>query len=170
MQFQKLKRCDRFWYETSDPFLRFSEPQLAEIRKITLSKVLCDNSDSIDTIQRQIMDLPDSFLNPRIPCSSMPSIDLTQWRERGNSCVVNNRVLAIGRADRISPCVNCICTFEGAKCQSLRISDCNELFSLHSRQDVLNDSVCKVQCAFTFTHNMRSSQSSRISNVFGFSQ
>ncbi|CAG2119679.1 unnamed protein product [Medioppia subpectinata] len=100
----------------------------------------------------------------------MPSIDLTQWRERGNSCVVNNRVLAIGRADRISPCVNCICTFEGIRCQSLRINDCNELFSSHSRQDILNDSVCKVQCAFSFGHNMRSQQSRRISTIFGFSQ
>ena len=49
-------------YETSDPFLRFSEQQLAEIRKIKLSKVFCDNSDSIDTIQRDVMDLPDTFL------------------------------------------------------------------------------------------------------------
>ncbi|XP_054167292.1 peroxidasin homolog pxn-1-like [Oppia nitens] len=157
-------------YETSDPFIRFSEQQLAEIRKITLSKVLCENSDSIDTIQRQIMDLPDTYLNPRLPCESMPNIDLIHWRERGNSCIVNNRVLAIGRSDRLSPCVNCVCTFEGAKCQSLRITNCNDLFAQYSRQQVLSDSVCKVQCAFTFSQNMRSSQSRRISTIFGFSQ
>lgn len=62
MQFQRFKKCDRFWYETSNAFNRFTEAQLDEIRKMTLAKILCQNSDSIDTIQRQAFDLPDQFL------------------------------------------------------------------------------------------------------------
>ena len=62
LQFQRLRRCDRFWHETNDPFVRFSESQLNQIRKMTLSKVVCSNSDTITLIQRTAMDLPDPFL------------------------------------------------------------------------------------------------------------
>lgn len=62
MQFSRLKRCDRFWHETGDPFIRFSPPQLAEIRKMTLAKVICQESDSIDVIQRNAMDVSDHYL------------------------------------------------------------------------------------------------------------
>lgn len=61
-QFQRLRKCDRFWHETSNPFVRFSESQLNEIRKMSLSKIICQNSDSITSIQRIAMDLPDPFL------------------------------------------------------------------------------------------------------------
>lgn len=61
-QFQKLRKCDRFWYENDDSLVRFTEAQLMEIRKVTLSKIVCDNSDAMNTIQRHIMDLPDPFL------------------------------------------------------------------------------------------------------------
>jgi peroxidase len=53
-QFNKLKRCDRFWYENSDPLVRFTEPQLQEIRQSTLSKILCDNCDGVTTLQLHV--------------------------------------------------------------------------------------------------------------------
>lgn len=62
MQFARLKRCDRFWHETSDPYVRFSQAQLAEIRKMSLAKVFCSQSDTIDTIQRNAMDVSDHYL------------------------------------------------------------------------------------------------------------
>lgn len=49
-------------YETSDPIVRFTEPQVAEIRKVLLSKVLCDNMDIIGDIQRSALDQPSDFL------------------------------------------------------------------------------------------------------------
>lgn len=61
-QFQKLRHCDRFWYETDDSLVRFTETQLMEIRKVTLSKLICDNAEEMSSIQRHIMDLPDPFL------------------------------------------------------------------------------------------------------------
>ena len=62
IQFQKIKRCDRFWYENNGPGNRFSEAQLTEIRKITLSKIICENCDIVGDIQRSIFDQPHEFL------------------------------------------------------------------------------------------------------------
>ena len=39
IQFRNLRKCDRFWYESGNPLIRFTESQLAEVRKITLAKV-----------------------------------------------------------------------------------------------------------------------------------
>lgn len=61
-QFRTLRKCDRFWYENSNVFTRFTPEQLAEIRKVTLSKIICTNSDQITHIQKQSMDQHDLFL------------------------------------------------------------------------------------------------------------
>ncbi|XP_071043918.1 uncharacterized protein [Parasteatoda tepidariorum] len=172
-QFSLLKKCDRFWYETSNPLIRFTEAQLTEIRKVSLSKILCDNADTIESIQRQAFDLPDPFMNPRVSCSSLTSIDLEQWKERV-SCTVGKVTIDVGSADRISPCVMCTCTKEGPICQSLRINNCIHLASTYSKESVLNDHVCKVQCAFAFralpqVDAVRNSRTSGGRNVLGFS-
>lgn len=49
-------------YENGDPLIRFTEAQLAEIRKATVSKLICDNSDGIDTTQRSAFDQSEPFL------------------------------------------------------------------------------------------------------------
>lgn len=38
----------------------FHSEQLQEIRKLKLSRVICDNSDDIETIQVYVMVLPDN--------------------------------------------------------------------------------------------------------------
>jgi len=57
--------------------------QLAEIRRVKLSRVLCDNSDDIENVQVYAMVLPDHEINPRVPCKSgvLPRIDLSKWRD-----------------------------------------------------------------------------------------
>lgn len=45
-----------------DKYTRFNEEQLAEIRKIKLSKIICTNADEIHYIQKHAMDMPDPFL------------------------------------------------------------------------------------------------------------
>jgi len=149
MQFRQLKKCDRFWYENGDPLIRFTEAQLAEIRKATVAKVVCDNADNIDTVQRSAFDQMEPFLNPRVPCKSLPSVDLELWKERV-SCTVGATNIEVGKADRISPCVMCTCTKEGPICQSLKIVNCFQLAQTFSPAAILNDHVCKVQCAFAF--------------------
>lgn len=61
-QFHSLRHCDRFWYENAEPLTRFTTMQLAEIRKSSLAKLLCDNGDEIRSIQRSALDVPDQFL------------------------------------------------------------------------------------------------------------
>lgn len=49
-------------YENVDPVVRFTEPQLAELRKTTLSKMMCENYDIQSDMQRAAFDLPSNFL------------------------------------------------------------------------------------------------------------
>lgn len=61
-QFSYLRRGDRFWYELPNQPSSFTPEQLQEIRKVKLSRVMCDNTDLIDSIQIYPMVLPDHEL------------------------------------------------------------------------------------------------------------
>ncbi|XP_076389731.1 salivary peroxidase/catechol oxidase isoform X2 [Megachile rotundata] len=82
-QFSYSRRGDRFWYELPNQPSSFTLEQLNEIRKVKLAKIICDNTDLIDTIQIYPMVLPDHEINPRVPCRSgvLPSMDLSKWAE-----------------------------------------------------------------------------------------
>ncbi|XP_012525162.1 peroxidase isoform X1 [Monomorium pharaonis] len=82
-QFSHSRRGDRFWYELPNQPSSFTLEQLNEIRKAKLARLICDNTDLIDTIQIYPMVLPDHEINPRVPCRSgiLPSIDLSKWAE-----------------------------------------------------------------------------------------
>ncbi|CAL1684601.1 unnamed protein product [Lasius platythorax] len=82
-QFSHSRRGDRFWYELPNQPSSFTLEQLNEIRKTKLSRLICDNTDLIDTIQIYPMVLPDHEINPRVPCRSgiLPSIDLSKWAD-----------------------------------------------------------------------------------------
>ncbi|XP_037051362.1 uncharacterized protein LOC119085170 [Bradysia coprophila] len=149
IQFRQLRKCDRFWYETDDPSLRFTEAQLNEIRKTTLSKIICENMEITGDMQRAAFDLPSNFLNPRVPCHTMPQIDLSAWRENVVvGCQIGGRQVGVGQSAFPSPCTSCICTNEGTQCASLRITDCNQLAREWSREAILADDVCSAQCGF----------------------
>jgi len=77
-QFQRLKTGDRYWYEEKHNGL--NEVQLSEIRKTSLARVLCDNSDGLELIQPLAFLTPD-VANRRVPCDSeeIPRIDLSAW-------------------------------------------------------------------------------------------
>ncbi|KAK9511409.1 hypothetical protein O3M35_000070 [Rhynocoris fuscipes] len=57
--FRNLKIGDRFWYENGGFRNSFTRSQLNEIRKYTLSRLLCNTGDNIYTIQRLAMLMPD---------------------------------------------------------------------------------------------------------------
>ena len=50
-QFHNFRHGDRFWYENGGWPSSFTLEQLAEIRRVKLPRVLCDNSDDLETVQ-----------------------------------------------------------------------------------------------------------------------
>ncbi|XP_037959455.1 myeloperoxidase-like [Teleopsis dalmanni] len=146
IQFRQLRKCDRFWYENQNPEVKFTEAQLAEIRKTTLAKIICENLEVPGDMQRAALDLPSNFLNPRVPCQSMPQIDLSAWRENVQGCQIGNRHVRVGESAFPSPCTSCVCSNEGAQCASLRITDCGQLIRQWPKDAILRDEVCNSQC------------------------
>ena len=59
----------------------FSATQLAELRKASLSHLICDNADNINTVPEKALKLTD-FSN-FVRCSQLPSVNLNFWTERG---------------------------------------------------------------------------------------
>ncbi|XP_065319042.1 chorion peroxidase-like [Gordionus sp. m RMFG-2023] len=61
-QYKNFRYGDRFWYENDNSNIishAFTPRQLQEIRKVRLSRVICDNSYTIDSISRNVFIKPD---------------------------------------------------------------------------------------------------------------
>lgn len=56
-QFRRIKAGDRFWYENANQAGSFTPAQLAEIKKASLARVLCDNSQ-IELMQPNVFLMP----------------------------------------------------------------------------------------------------------------
>ena len=71
----------RFWYENGGWPSSFTIEQLKEIRSFTMARLLCDNTDRIESLQMRVFVLPDLKINPRVSCRSgvIPRLDLTKW-------------------------------------------------------------------------------------------
>lgn len=91
-QFRRLRDGDRFFYQKSGVF---SSSQLREIRKSSLTRVLCDNLKSLGTMtmQRNIFRAA-SYQTRRIPCRDVPGIDLNKWKGELSTSVLLFRVLS----------------------------------------------------------------------------
>ncbi|XP_078321658.1 salivary peroxidase/catechol oxidase-like [Crassostrea virginica] len=77
-QFRDLKVGDRYWYET--PGVEgFNMAQLKEIRKVYLSKILCENF-GLDSVQPDVFRVP-TIGNARQSCASLPGIDFSAWKK-----------------------------------------------------------------------------------------
>jgi len=148
IQFQKIKKCDRMWYENSEASVRFTEAQLTEIRKTTLAKVICENCDVVDKIQKSVFDQYHEFLNERVPCRTLPELNLQLWKDEAHKCKVDGIDIPLGASRRISPCTSCTCTRENAECQSLRVNNCRQLIAEVGVEAVRRDNICKTQCSF----------------------
>jgi len=73
---------DRFWHENEPKAsshttkTAFTACQLEEIRKTSLAKVICSNSDYIAAIPRQAMSLLEGFVS----CDELPDVNLEVWK------------------------------------------------------------------------------------------
>ncbi|KAI1710068.1 heme peroxidase domain-containing protein [Ditylenchus destructor] len=145
-QFTRLKKCDRFYYENDVPETRFTPEQLAEIRKITLGSVLCQNSKILTKIQPDVFSMPDNLKNAQIPCADFPRINLARWMERP-MCFIGNDQVPRGSTKLKSPCVKCTCTADGPRCKAMKILNCKNLLDNFLLIDIKADLSCVVQCS-----------------------
>ncbi|XP_060516076.1 lactoperoxidase isoform X2 [Cylas formicarius] len=82
-QFMRIKYGDRFWYENSCNWQSFTGEQLNEIRKTTLSGVICDNADDLSYIQPRVMERSGNK-NEYTNCASIPKPNLKLWQDKLN--------------------------------------------------------------------------------------
>ncbi|XP_058066005.1 peroxidasin [Anopheles bellator] len=73
-QFRALREGDRFWYENEV----FKPEQLAQIRRSSLGRVLCDNGDNITTITENVFVLPGKQAGYK-RCEEIPQLNLEHW-------------------------------------------------------------------------------------------
>uniref|UniRef100_A0A1A9W584 Peroxidase n=1 Tax=Glossina brevipalpis TaxID=37001 RepID=A0A1A9W584_9MUSC len=77
-QFYRTRVGDRFFYENGDKYAGFTPDQLAEIRKASMARLLCDNGNSVESMQPKAF-LQVSTSNPIVSCSNIREVDLTKW-------------------------------------------------------------------------------------------
>jgi hypothetical protein len=81
IQLKGVRSGDRFWFENNDPAIRFTPNQLAEIRKASFSRIICDNTESIFSIPQNVFTIPNDVDNTYVKCSDIPKVDLTLFKE-----------------------------------------------------------------------------------------
>ncbi|XP_050073401.1 peroxidasin isoform X1 [Anopheles maculipalpis] len=73
-QFQALRDGDRFWYENDV----FKPEQLAQIKRATLGRIICDNGDNITTATDNVFVLPAKQGGYK-RCDEIPQVNLEHW-------------------------------------------------------------------------------------------
>ncbi|KAM3923611.1 peroxidasin homolog isoform 2-T2 [Leptodactylus fuscus] len=81
-QFKRLRDGDRFWY--SNPGV-FTPAQLSQIKQTSLARILCDNGDNIQHVQKDVF-LVASFPHGMQKCKDIPAVDLSFWKECCDGC------------------------------------------------------------------------------------
>ena len=77
-QFHNLRFGDRFWYERDDHQTGFTLPQLVEIRKSTLARVICDNADGVARINQNVFI---NFGRVVVDCDKVSFVNLNVFKE-----------------------------------------------------------------------------------------
>merc|ERR1712241_738399 len=83
-QFARLKKGDRFFYDLGvDNNIAFTLSQLNQVRRTSMARVICDNTDDIDRIQPLAFKMPTSKANAMRACTedSIPKVNLQVFKE-----------------------------------------------------------------------------------------
>ncbi|CAG9857596.1 unnamed protein product [Phyllotreta striolata] len=78
-QFFRSRKGDRFFFENSVGG-GLTLGQLNEVRKTSMSRLLCDNSHGVRAMQPRGFERI-SHSNPVVSCESLPSVDLSLWKD-----------------------------------------------------------------------------------------
>ncbi|XP_052775467.1 peroxidasin homolog isoform X2 [Mya arenaria] len=81
-QFRRLRDADRFWYE--NPMV-FKPDQVVQLRQSSLARVICDNSDAITQVQRDVFSMVTSR-DEYLSCRDIPQVDLKMWSDCCMDC------------------------------------------------------------------------------------
>uniref|UniRef100_A0A9J2Q581 peroxidase n=1 Tax=Ascaris lumbricoides TaxID=6252 RepID=A0A9J2Q581_ASCLU len=74
-QFIRSRDGDRFYFENPD---QFTVSQIMALKRITLSSILCETADDLPFLPMNVFIVSNQSV---VPCVSIPSLDLTPWRE-----------------------------------------------------------------------------------------
>uniref|UniRef100_A0A0R3S4L5 Peroxidase-like n=1 Tax=Elaeophora elaphi TaxID=1147741 RepID=A0A0R3S4L5_9BILA len=86
LQFQKTKKGDRYWYENDLARSGFTKEQLAEIRKTTMAKILCNNVEYFGVLQPRVFELETNYDNYPIYCNEtlLSDMNIYKWVDELN--------------------------------------------------------------------------------------
>lgn len=114
-QFRRLKVSDRYWYENFQQPQSFSVDQLEEIRKTTLSKIICDNADNMTIVPQEVMKI-NSQNNKRINCNELSDINFSLWFDKNNNINNEQELDSSEQKDHVHPLVlqNTISSLHGS--------------------------------------------------------
>ncbi|CAH2040203.1 unnamed protein product, partial [Iphiclides podalirius] len=81
-QFYRTRIGDRFFYDNGEMPHSFTPEQMREIKKASMARLICDNTDGVDYVQKKAFEM-ESAQNPKHSCSdydAIPFVDLTAWK------------------------------------------------------------------------------------------
>ncbi|KAL0979365.1 hypothetical protein UPYG_G00184150 [Umbra pygmaea] len=74
-QFQRIRQGDRLWWENDGVF---TDAQKESLRKVSLSRILCDNTGITDVPKNPFLYRPSG--SGYTPCEDIPAFDLRPWK------------------------------------------------------------------------------------------
>ena len=71
----------RFWYDLGmdGKIPNFQLEELAEIRKVTMARIICDNTKDLNEMQPSAFEMSNSY-NQAVPCQDLPNLDITKFQ------------------------------------------------------------------------------------------
>ncbi|XP_074029020.1 peroxidase [Leptinotarsa decemlineata] len=78
-QFYRTRKGDRFFFENGGEN-GFTLEQLNEIRKSSISRLMCDNAHNVRAMQPRGFERI-SYRNAVVPCEALPAVDLSLWKD-----------------------------------------------------------------------------------------